>query len=219
MAKSLIKIHLFQDVRTAGVSYSEVDMAPDIKYSISLLGNPEQAHSTAVSSSLRDNSNTPGTSSGGEIASSFKKPLKCDKCDKIFFTKFGFSLHSKKHENVFRFVCEVCGKGYNQSVQFRFHCNSHRNMNSDSCPHCKKVFIGHCSLKRHLSYCQANPEAIKQAEYFCHECSKEFRSKDALAAHFSGKHGPKKYSCERCEKTFSWRSSLKAHRKSCLPNK
>lgn len=133
----------------------------------------------------------------------------CDKCGKVFKSKFANKLHVKTfHEKSFTFRCPTCMKGFNQRRHYIGHLASHHTILKEKCDICPAVFAYKSNLQEHV-------KSIHQGVvYNCpvDSCSAQFTSASALRDHRRAIHRQQRLICPTCNKSFKWRSSLRYHR-------
>ena len=130
----------------------------------------------------------------------------CDKCDKKFTSKTGFTLHMKRHNGDSNYQCLTCGKGFAKLWELTRHGATHTDEKPFSCQQCKLSFKHKCSLVRH----NCTPEKLR-----CAECQKDFKNLRTLENHQSVHSSYRPYVCPWCGKMFRWRYSLTRHSKRC----
>ncbi|XP_072168541.1 uncharacterized protein [Diadema setosum] len=83
-----------------------------------------------------------------------------------------------------------------------------------SCSICKKMFVKHRLLQRHMHKCHGlEPPKSKRLE--CDQCHRSFRWTSLLQQHMIRAHNEKSYQCKACHKFFMEQYSFTKHQELC----
>ena len=70
----------------------------------------------------------------------FKRPLSCCQCGKVFATKSKLDCHERIHTNEKPFSCSKCEKKFSQAAHLKTHERTHTDERRFSCSKCDKKF-------------------------------------------------------------------------------
>ncbi|XP_062702208.1 zinc finger protein 658 isoform X1 [Aedes albopictus] len=77
---------------------------------------------------------------------------KCDICGKYFLHKNNLTQHMKLHRNEQNYACEFCGKLFTYKEGMKAHIRNHHLRESPyECKRCRRKFVDHASLERHIT--------------------------------------------------------------------
>ncbi|CAG9808746.1 unnamed protein product [Chironomus riparius] len=141
-----------------------------------------------------------------------KEPIKCPKCDRLFYYKSYFAFHFKDVHEQQCSVCHHCGKVFKNSRRLNSHILIHNvGEKRFKCEQCAKEFNYSGDLLRHKRI----HEQIKP--YSCHieGCGKSFVQSYALKLHLDV-HNNVRFKCDRCASEFSVKTTLKNHMQKCI---
>ena len=146
----------------------------------------------------------------------------CNKCNKVFKTKYTLNRHSKLHipgEDKKR--CSTCNQYFKTEREKDEHCRSkHQAL---VCHICGRDFKRKGDLNSHIvvihSEEDANNNNLKILIYPFECCQKKFTKNGLFQDHLNKHTGCTPYDCRNCGKKFSSRYSLSTHTKICIENK
>lgn len=115
--------------------------------------------------------------SDGEVT--FKDPLRCEPCDKVFNKACYLTQHNKTfHSGEKPYKCQRCGKRFPCDQSHDEHLAKHINMNKAfKCNQCIKQFNHKTDLRRHMCLHSG------LLPYQCNICKKGFIRKDHMVKH------------------------------------
>ncbi|XP_073828705.1 uncharacterized protein [Musca autumnalis] len=139
--------------------------------------------------------------------------LKCDICNKTYYTQKALREHRSKHEGKPLSRCPICHKEYYLSSSLSSHMKKH---------HSSENFKG-LRIRRDLHSTPPSEAAentttrpsnsTERASYKCQTCGKIYQSSRSLREHESKHYGNKAYSCHFCTSKFYLKSSMYTHMK------
>jgi len=137
-----------------------------------------------------------------------KKDHLCNICGTSYVTKFALSTHMETEHKTFQRYCVECDKTFHRKSSFVFHLKEHHSQKIE-CTECGKRFSGR-KLLRHIKV-----NHVKEKEFPCKECPKQFAFKEKLKSHIQSVHlNLKPYGCENCIYKASSSFNLNLHRNS-----
>lgn len=83
--------------------------------------------------------------------------LKCDQCDKVFFTRYNLSKHKKTHTTDTRKKCKLCDNYFKSTNSYRTHMLLHTGIKKYACRYCDMTFAqssgrrGHEKMRHHIA--------------------------------------------------------------------
>lgn len=142
-----------------------------------------------------------------------KDPIKCPKCEKLFYYKSYFAFHYKDvHQEQACEVCMYCGKTFKNTRRLNSHILIHNvGEKKFKCPYCEKQFNYSGDMLRHKRI----HEQIKPYECHFDNCGKKFVQSYALKLHLDV-HNNVRFKCDSCGSEFSVKTTLKNHMKKCI---
>lgn len=75
--------------------------------------------------------------------------LKCDQCDKVFFTRYNLSKHKKTHTVETRKNCKLCGNYFKSTNSYRTHMLLHTGVKKYACRYCDMTFAQSSGRRGH----------------------------------------------------------------------
>ena len=127
-------------------------------------------------------------------------PINCERCDKIFPTKYKILCHMRTHEKPL--VCDLCGDRFSNQQVLRKHMVSHTGIKPYVCEVCGKRFASPYHKRIH---CRIHFER----EFKCKLCNKGFTEKRSLEKHANVHLRP--HQCLHCDKRFATIYHLQHH--------
>ena len=127
------------------------------------------------------------------------KPFACNLCQKEFFSKIHYQIHSVIHLLPEHFNCDECEDRFTQILTLDEHLEMHKNRMCIICNVCKKEFFDIASLNKHAKIHtnksintlivqqgmnMQDSSLKKQKPIKCDACNKEFFEKHQLAYHY-----------------------------------
>lgn len=142
-----------------------------------------------------------------------KDPIKCPKCDRLFYYKSYFAFHFKDVHSQDRCeVCQYCGKVFKNSRRLNSHILIHNEGEKRfKCETCNKEFNYSGDLLRHKRIHENNKPFKCPVE----DCGKSFVQSYALKLHLDV-HNRVKFGCDRCGAQYSVKTTLKTHMQKCM---
>ena len=132
---------------------------------------------------------------------------KCDICNKSFFSKAVYRMHSKIHRTD-PFTSDRCSEAFGDLSTLKTHkLNSHNeNSTGYECSVCKKEYKSRQSC---FSHEKIHEEGLQN----CDQCKTVLKGKKSLKMHLKTVHSknPKKFYCNFCLKSFSQKNNLNRH--------
>ncbi|CAK9820704.1 Zinc finger protein 778 [Anthophora plagiata] len=137
-----------------------------------------------------------------------KKPYKCDKCRKGYFTDFGLEEHKKTHEVISVYQCTICQMQYKTMNGLSNHqMREHSNLDPKyTCDYCGKRFKLKVDLRSHIERAHINPMHICR---FCGIAVKSITHHELL--HEKSKKINASYDCKYCSRKFKVWYNLENH--------
>ncbi|XP_044270314.1 zinc finger protein 70-like isoform X44 [Tribolium madens] len=133
--------------------------------------------------------------------------VKCDQCDRGFYTMLEFKNHYAARHRGLSHVCKHCGKSFLDKNCFRRHVLTH-DVNyvkqEYKCTQCDKVYTTRGGLNVHK-------KMHENLTYMCDICGKSVTSRTSLKHHMMLHTGEKPFVCEFCGKNFNKKMLLKTH--------
>lgn len=132
--------------------------------------------------------------------------FKCDECSKKYFYQSCLNKHKIKHDLRYAYKCDKCGKRMKYESSFNKHSCEKRNTHHN-CNVCSKIFDSKKKLTRHLK------THTLTSDYKCEyeQCTKSYKSQDALKIHMFSHTGERPFCCNICEKSFKTKHILQIH--------
>ena len=165
----------------------------------------------------------------------FKRPFKCNQCDKAFTRKHHLTDHLGRHSGQMPFKCDQCHKTFAQKNYLFRHLKIHNEEKPFQCDLCHKTFKQRGYLFRHRKiHDDDKPFKCDQCDWAftrkvqlnvhlrthtgekpfqCNQCNKAFTRKDHLIYHLRTHRGEKPFQCDQCQKRFTGKSDLTYHLK------
>ncbi|XP_058835570.1 gastrula zinc finger protein XlCGF17.1-like [Topomyia yanbarensis] len=144
----------------------------------------------------------------GHMATHDPDKFRCDDCGKTYRQAASLRSHKLSHSQKKPFSCSICGHSTTQRSGLKKHMLTHSDIKSYVCDLCGEHFRFSCNLIMHK-----RRKHLRQKDFMCSSCPKEFISKDELLSHAICHSNDRPFKCEICEKTFSRKSSLQFHQK------
>ena len=139
----------------------------------------------------------------GDKCTTFKEPLSCSKCGKIFTSKSALNWHERIHTSGKQFSCSECGKKFSQAGGLKTHVRVHTNEKPYSCSICNKKFTQASNLKTHKR------THTGEKPFSCSKCDKKFNQAAHLKTHERTHTGGDPFSCSQCNYNCSTSSVWK----------
>ncbi|CAB3249246.1 unnamed protein product [Arctia plantaginis] len=136
-----------------------------------------------------------------------KAPFSCQECRKKFRFEKSYQKHLQhEHSKLPNSVaCDKCHVRCPDEATLLEHTQKVHERNMFLCPHCKKEFVRHSHVLRHLA--QSGCDGQSASCYSCEVCDAKFSRKDNLTVHIRLQHIFRKdYFCKYCKfstKNFS----------------
>ncbi|XP_069809826.1 zinc finger protein 652 isoform X2 [Dendropsophus ebraccatus] len=162
-----------------------------------------------------------------------KETLTCDKCPRVFNTRW----YLEKHMNVTHRrmqICDKCGKKFVLESELSLHLQTDCEKNIQ-CITCNKTFKKLWSLHEHIKIVHGYAEKkfsceicekkfytmahvrkhlvahTKDMPFTCETCGKSFKRSMSLKVHSLQHSGEKPFRCENCDERFQYKYQLRSH--------
>ncbi|KAM9296828.1 zinc finger protein 652 [Gastrophryne carolinensis] len=162
-----------------------------------------------------------------------KETLTCDKCPRVFNTRW----YLEKHMNVTHRrmqICDKCGKKFVLESELSLHLQTDCEKNIQ-CITCNKTFKKLWSLHEHIKIVHGYAEKkfsceicekkfytmahvrkhlvahTKDMPFTCETCGKSFKRSMSLKVHSLQHSGEKPFKCENCDERFQYKYQLRSH--------
>ncbi|GAV06073.1 hypothetical protein RvY_16109 [Ramazzottius varieornatus] len=137
-----------------------------------------------------------------------EKTVKCNQCDKTFFTTAAMRSHENFQHGMRKgFECPVCLESFKGGLNLNIHGETHRVDSNFPCRLCPKVFSSWLILIRHMK------QQHKTTKVVCDVCQKPFKNNGALDRHQKVHYDAFDYACEICGRRFKQKPLFEAHQK------
>lgn len=143
-----------------------------------------------------------------------EKSFVCDICGFATVKRLTLNNHKRARHQIGEFPlrCQTCQKGFFSKYALNDHMNRHTGATPHQCHKCGSAYSSIRTLERHSYKCQ--PELFKNRIFECRLCKEIFKRKKTWEMHEKTKHPDgKRNVCEFCGKDFSFRVSLVRHRR------
>ncbi|KAJ2953353.1 hypothetical protein O0L34_g943 [Tuta absoluta] len=142
-----------------------------------------------------------------------KTSISCKECNKKFRFNVSFKQHLlNEHSKLPTSVqCDQCPVRCPNRTELKEHIKKIHERELYECPQCKKTFVRHAHVLRHMAQMGCN--GSRTFLYPCEICGAKFSRKDNLMVHLRMQHIlRKKYACKQCNFSTSTFSKLCVHR-------
>lgn len=133
--------------------------------------------------------------------------IKCNSCDKMFYTKEEARSHSHAVHKPMKHPCEYCGKVYAKPCFLREHINvKHKSVDLKvPCPQCGRTFATKNRMVNHIT--------MMHRETQCTECGETFSNSTKLTHHQLTFHQKLRYRClvPGCFKEYVRKAKVNDH--------
>ncbi|KAJ4932170.1 hypothetical protein JOQ06_010596 [Pogonophryne albipinna] len=173
------------------------------------------------------------TATGGKAEVQEKEMLACEKCPRVFNTRW----YLEKHMNVTHRrmqICDKCGKKFVLESELALHQQTDCEKNIQ-CVSCNKSFKKLWSLHEHIKIVHGYAEKkfsceicekkfytmahvrkhmvahTKDMPFTCETCGKSFKRSMSLKVHSLQHSGEKPFRCENCDERFQYKYQLRSH--------
>ncbi|XP_055615238.1 transcription factor grauzone-like [Toxorhynchites rutilus septentrionalis] len=130
--------------------------------------------------------------------------FKCEICEKTYKNRFGYNRHKKEShatELERAFQCHRCPKSFVRERALEKHLSDHETLDNGTakCETCGKCFSNINVLKNHIKY-----RHIKQMQYICDVCSKQFYMRSMFMTHRKTHEVPAEELRKQCPVCSKW---------------
>jgi len=130
--------------------------------------------------------------------------LKCDLCQKVFASRYGFATHKLRHQGIKPYKRRP--KKDNEEPKPK-RDDKVPKVKNRLCTYCPKSFVTKQQLERHILV------HTGEKPFICAYCKKRFVAKASLVAHEENHLGTHRFKCEPCNKPFSFKADYEFHRR------